>query len=261
MKLAIGILSIATMIFWIMIIIFSVTAVYSVTKLVVSFGEVEMLPSSQGITFSVPFSINNDGYYELADLNLTTCVTDPDGTILDQSETFIPSIPPGTNVNETHKVLINLDTLMSIDYIPLLLNDSSFEVEFFGSLNFARVVPVQLSTNTTISWGAPFAHFSVGRISVSSHNRTHGEVSIPVSFENHAILDLKGTLKLEFYSDPQEQIAFGQTDINVPSQQSYNDIINAYPREQDISRISSSGDVHVIFETPAFVVDWWEPYG
>ncbi len=79
-----------------------------ITKLVVSLGEVKMLPSSQGITFSLPFSINNDGYYELADLNLTTCVTDPDGKILDKSETFIPSIPRGTNVNATHKVSINL---------------------------------------------------------------------------------------------------------------------------------------------------------
>jgi len=261
MKIAIRMLSIATIILWIVIIFFSVTAVYSVMNLGINLGEVQMLPSSKGILFSLPFSITNNGYYELADLNLTTRVTDSAGTVLDLTETFVPSIPPGTNVNATHTFPIDLDAIISMDNVPLLLNDSSFNVEIFAGLNFARAVPVQLSRNVTMPWGAPFAHFSVGTISVSPYNSTHGEASIPVSFENHAIIDITGTLKLEFYNNSDEQIASGMTDISVAPQQSYSDRILAYPRQQDISKLTGSGNLHLIFETPMFTVEWWEQYG
>ena len=261
MKIAIRMLTIATIILWIGILFFSVTAVYSVMNLGISVGEVQMLPSSKGVTFSLPFSITNNGYYELADLNLTTRVTDPNGTMIDLTETFIPSIPQGTNINESHTIPIDLDSILSMDHVPLLLNDSSFNIEVFAGLNFARTVPVQLSTNVTIPWGAPLAHFSVGTISVSSYNSTHGEASIPVSFENHAILDITGTLKLEFYNNSDKEIASAITAISVPSQQSYADRILVYPKQQDISELTGSGNVHLFFETPMFTVEWWEPYG
>ena len=261
MNIAIRMLSISTIILWIVILFFSVTAVYSVMNLGINIGEAQMLPSSRGIIFSVPFSVSNDGYYEIADLNLTTRVTDPNGTVLDLTETVIPSIPRGTNINATHKVPLDMETILSMDHVPLLLDDSEFNVEIFAGLNFARAVPVQLSTNTTIPWGAPLANFSLGRIAVSSLNSTHGEISISVSFENHAILDLTGTLKLEFYSDSQELITSGETIINVSSGQSYAGRIFAYPRQQDVGKLASSGNVRVIFESPMFTVDWWEHYG
>jgi hypothetical protein len=261
MKIAVRMLGIATIILWLVILFFSVTAVYSVMNLGVNLGEAQMLPSSKGIIFSLPFSINNNGYYEIADLNLTTRVTDPNGTVLDETETFVPSIPRGTNVNATHTIPIDLDAILSMDQVPLLLDDSEFNVEIFVGLNFARAVPVQLSTNATIPWGAPFSDFSIGRITVSPYNSTHEEASIPVSFENHAILELTGTLKMDFYTASQRMIASGETVINVPSQQRYTDMILAYPRQQDSSILTGSGDVHVTFETPMFTVEWWERYG
>ncbi|MCK4885065.1 hypothetical protein KAS24_03240 [Candidatus Bathyarchaeota archaeon] len=261
MNTAIRMLSITTFILWITIVFFSATAVYSVMNLGVNPGTVQMLPSGNGITFSLPFSITNNGFYELADLNLTTRVTDSAGTVLDLTETFVPSIPPGTNVNASHTIPIDLETILSMDHIPLLLDDSEFTVEIFAGLNFAQVVPVQISTNATIPWGAPFAHFSIGRISVSSQNSTHVEASIPVSFENHAIIEITGTLKLELINNSNEKIASGTTTISVPSQQNYADRILLYMKPQDISKLSGSGNLHMIFETPVFVVEWWEPYG
>ena len=261
MKIAIRMLGIATIILWLVILFFSVTAVYSVMNLGVNLGEVQMLPSSKGITFSLPFSIDNNGYYEIADLNLTTRVTDPDGTLIDLTETFVQSIPRDTTVNATHTIPIDLDSILSLDYLPFLFEDSEFNVEIFVGLNFARAVPVQLSTNATIPWGAPLADFSVGSVSVSPLNSTHAEASIPLSFENHAILDLTGTLTLELYNDSQNMITSGETAIRVPSQQSYSDRIVMYTSLQDASKVTSSGKVHVIFETPMFTVDWWDQYG
>lgn len=261
MKIAIRMLGIATIILWLVILFFSVTAVYSVMNLGVNLGEVQMLPSSKGITFSLPFSIDNNGYYEIADLNLTTRVTDTNETLIDLTETFIQSIPRDTTINATHTIPIDLDSILSLDYLPLLFEDSEFNVEIFVGLNFARAVPVQLSTNATIPWGAPLADFSVGSISVSPINSTHAEASMPLSFENHAILDLTGTLKLELCNDSQKLITSGETVITAPSQQRYSDRIVMYTSLQDASKVTSSGKVHVIFETPMFTVDWWDQYG
>ncbi len=261
MKIVIRLLSIATIILWAVILFFSVTAVYSVMNLDMNYGEVQMLPSSSGISFSLPFSIANNGYYELADFNLTTCITDYDGTVLDVTETLVPSIPRDSNVTETHTISIDLDSIMSLDHVSLLLNDSSFNVDIFAGLNFARIVPVQLYTNTTIPWGAPFANFSIGTISVSPYNSTYVETRIPVSFENHAIIDTIGTLKLSVYNDSNEHITSGMTRINVPSKKSYTDNVLVYTRQQDVSKLTSSGNVHIVFETPVFLVDWWEQYG
>jgi len=256
MNIAIRTLKIATTIFWLAIIFFSVTAVYSVMNLDVNIGEAKILPSSKGIIFSLPFSINNNGYYEIADLNLTTLATDPDGAVLDLTETVVSSIPQGSNVNATHTITIDLDDILSMDHASLLLEDSDFNVEIFADLNFARAVPVQLSMNTTIPWGAPFAQFSLGEISVSALNLTHSEASIPVSFENRAILDIAGSLKLQYYDNAQELIASGMSIINAPSGYEYNEIIYLYLEQQDVSKLTSNGNAHMVFETPMFTVEW-----
>jgi hypothetical protein len=261
MKIPIKMLSIATFIIWIIIISFSITIVLSAMNLDVNIGEIQMSPSSTGIKFEAPFSINNEGYYELADLNLTTRVTDVNRTVLDLTETTIPSIPQGSTINESHTISIDLDTILSMDLIPLLTKDSSFNIEIFVGLNFARVIPTQLSTNITIPWGAPLAKFSVGDISFSSYNETHDESLIPISFENHAILDIQGRLQLDVYNENNELITSGETTISVPSQQWYNDGIKAYPLIQDSLKFTGNGMIEVIFETPMFAVEMWEPYG
>jgi len=260
MNISIKMLKIVTFVLWIIIVFFSITAVISVTNLGITVGDVQILPSGSGILFSLPFSISNDGYYELADINLTTSVTDPDGTVLDQSETFISSIPQGTNVSESHKVSIDLDAMQLLDQESLLLEDSDFNVEIITVLNFARTVPVQLSANTTIPWGAPFAQFSIGQISVFPHNSTHLEATIPISFENHAILDIAGTLIVETYNS-QERITSGMNIINVPSGYGYSDSVSVFISQQDVLEFTSSGTFHMIFETPMFTVDWDEQYG
>jgi hypothetical protein len=258
MKIAIRMLSIVAIILWVVILFFSVTAVYSVTNLGIDLGEAQMLPSSNGISFSLPFSITNNGYYELADLNITTRVADADGTVFDVTQTFVPSIPRGSNVNATHTISVDLDSILSMDHVALLLDDSFFNVEIFAGLNFARAVPAQISTNATIPWGAPFAHFSTGAISVSSLNSSHVEAKMPISFENHAVIDLTGTLRVEVCNDSDVPIASGVASINAPSQQSYSGDITLSVGNHDLSELTRSGNVHIVFETPVFMVEWWE---
>ena len=44
--------------------------------------------------------------------------------------------------------------------------------------------------------------------------------------------------------------------INAPSGHEYNEVIYVYLEQQDISKITRNGKVHVVFETPMFTVEW-----
>ncbi len=261
MKIVIRMLKIATIILWVIILFFSATAVYSVTQLGVSTGEPEILPSVTGIRFSLPFSIQNGGYYEIADLNLTTRVTDQQGTLLDETETFVPSIPPETNVTANHVISIGLNDILSVNQTSLLLEDGDFNVEVFAGLNFAHAVPVLLSLNTSIPWGAPFANFEIQETSVSDYNGTHVQAIIPIRFENHAIMEIYGTLSIEAYNNSGQRIGSGITEITALSGYGVYADIPFYVHQQDVPSLSSSGRFHVVFQTVMFTVEWDEYYG
>lgn len=261
MKPAVRALSLAIIILWILIIVFSVTAVYSVMKIGIDFGEPQAFPSSNGAVFSLPFFINNSGYYDISKLNVTTRITDYNGTLLTQSNTFVPLVSGGSNVKAVHNVYIDLSEIMPMDYIELFFNDSFFGLDTFVTLNFAHVIPVQISANATIPWGAPFYNVSVGDISILPHNSTHGKVVITVSFENHSLSDMVGTMQLEIYNDVGELVTSGKTSLNVPSQHDYDEQVDMYLSLGGVSKLTESGKVCLIFETPMFRVERWVPYG
>ena len=261
MKIVIRMLKIATMVLWLIILFFSATAVYSVTQLSVSTGEPEILPSVTGIRFSLPFSINNGGYYEIADLNLTTRVTDQYGVLLDETQTFVPSIAPETNLTANHVISIGLNDILSVNQTSLLLEDGDFNVEVYAGLNFAHAVPVLLNLNTSIPWGAPFANFEIHETSVSNYNGTHVQATIPIRFENHAILDIYGTLSIDAYNNLGQRIGSGTTEINALSGYGVYADIPIYVPQKNVPSLSGSGRFHVVFQTVMFTVEWDEYYG
>ena len=259
MKPAIRALGIATIIIWIFLIVFSVTAVYSVMSLGIGFGEAQFFPSSEGVVLSLPFFINNSGYYDISELNVTTRITDSNGTLLTVSKTFVPLVSTGGNVEAAHNISIELSDV--IERIELIFNDSFFAFDTFVSLNFAHIVPVQLSMNMTVPWGAPFSNVSVGEISVFPFNSTHERVVVPLSFENHSFFNITGTMQLEIYNNLDELVTSGETDLDVQSQQPYDGQFEMYPSIAEASKLTETGKVRLIFETPMFTVEQWMPYG
>jgi len=259
MKPAIRALGIATTIIWILLVVFSATAVYSVMNLRIGFEEPQFSPSSKGVVLSLPFFINNSGYYDISELNITTRITDSNGTLLTLSKTFVPVVSTGSNVEAAHNISIELSDVM--ERIELIFNDSFFVFDTLVTLNFAYVVPVQLSMNMTVPWGAPFSNISIGEISVLSFNSTHVRVVVPVSFENHSFFDITGTMQLEIYNDIGELVTSGETSLNVQAQSAYNEQVGMYLSVADVSKLTESGRVHLMFETPMFAVEQWIPYG
>lgn len=261
MKQAIRALTIATLILWILLIAFAITAIYSVLNLGIDFGEIQFLPSSKGVVLSLPFSINNTGYYDISELNVTTRVTDDNGTLLALSETLVQLIASGSSIERAHNISIDLSDIMAMDYTELLFNDSSFELDAFVALNFAYAIPVQISMNTSITWGAPLSNLSIGEISVLPYNSTHSEVVIPLSFENHSFFDIVGTMRLEVYNDLDELVTSGQTSLDAPSNYGYVGQVEMYLGIGDLSKLTGSGNLRLVFESPMFTVEQWIPYG
>jgi hypothetical protein len=261
MKQAIRALAIATLILWILLIAFAITAVYSVMNLDIDFRETQFFSSNGDVVLSLPFFINNRGYYDISELNVTTHVTDYNGTILALSETFVPLIASGSNVETAHNISITLTDILSMGYTEFLFNDSSFELDTFVALNFAYAIPVQISMNLTIPWGAPFSNLSIGENSVVPYNSTHSEVVIPLSFENHSFFDIVGTMQLEVYNDMGELVTSGQTSLDVPSSYRYIGQVEMYLSIGDLSKLTESGNLRLVFESPMFTVEQWIPYG
>lgn len=261
MRPAIKALGIATTVIWILIVAFLVTGLLSVMSMDGGFGNPEFFLTSENVVLSLPFFIENGGYYDLSELNVTARITDHQGTLLAISQTFLPLVASGSKVESAHNISMEINDTTLTEYAEFLFNDSRFDVEAFFAVNFAYIVPVQLSTNMTVPWGAPLYNLSVGEISVLPYNITHVEATIQVGFENHSFFNIAGIMRFEVYNDEDELVTSGETSLDVRSHSTYDEQIRMYFSFGDLSRLTESGRVHLTFETPTFLAERWIPYG
>jgi hypothetical protein len=216
-------LGIATSIFWIMLIAFIALAAYSVKDLKFDFGEPEFATSPDGqLSFSLPLYIDNRGYYSLKDFHLSTVFADTEGAEISKDTTFVPVIPHGEKTTIVHNVTLSLESLLE-NGEQYLFNDNNLNISVTAGLNFAELLPAQISTNFTFPWGAPFYNFALGEPSYGRFDSTHAEVAVPMSFENHAVFDIAGNIRIELYDDADSLLGESQTIVYVPQQSAYNE--------------------------------------
>lgn len=197
MKQAVRALGWAINIFWIMLLLFTITVVYSALLIRPSFGEPLADSSSGTFTVSLPLALHNGGFYDISGLNITTRVTDSQGSLVTSSTTLFPLISGETSATIRHNMSISLEQASTTDLSHLLFMDSDLDVSAHLRLVYARVFPFEISFNTSMPWGAPFANLTLGGISVVPVNMTHSRILIPVSFQNHSFLEMNGTFNLE----------------------------------------------------------------
>jgi hypothetical protein len=77
-------------------------------------------------------------------------------------------------------------------------------------LNFAEIVPTQLSANVTFPWGAPLYNFKLGDPQLSGSNPSYFAAKVPLSFENHAAFDLNGNVTVKLYAGQDALLAQSQ---------------------------------------------------
>lgn len=248
MKRVIQTLSIATTSLWVFTVLFSTTSIYSALRLNLGFGEPKTSASSESWTISLPFCIDNGGFYDISDLIIATDVNDCDGTLISNSVTFIQLISSGSRVERTHNISISIEDLVSRNLTALLFQDDVLDIDLFVTLRYAQVIPLQLSSQTAMSWGAPLANLSIGEITAAPINATHSQKITLISFENHSFSNLNGTMRLELVDDLNQNVGAGVTNICVPSMNSHNAQVEIVVKGD----ARAQTEARVYFETSVF---------
>jgi len=248
MRQAIRVLGWATNIFWITLLFFTVTTVYSAFQLGVGFGEPSMSSLDGTFVASLPLNITNRGFYDISDLNITTLVKDSEGASISNSSTFVQLIPRGSNASLRHNITVSLSQLTTENLSYLLFNDSNFNVDISLKLNYAKAVPFRISTNFTMPWGAPLSNLTLGNIAVTPYNTTHVMIVIPVSFENHSFFELNGTMRLEIVDNVDHIVGEGATSINSLPHSGYGDALEVL----STGNPANIREAHIYFETSVF---------
>jgi len=248
MKQAIRALGWAIYVLWLVIIVFTVTAVYSAFQVSVNFGE-QRPPSVSGsdMIFSLPFSVENNGFYDISDLSITTVVQESNGALISNSSTGPILISSGNRVDATHDISISLENMTSAGLSRLLFYDTDLNVDMSLALKYAGVIPLKISTNFTMPWGAPLNNLTFGNIVVIPYNSTHVRTMLPISFENNSIFSLNGTVRTEIVNTLNQQVGDATTQITAPPQSGYSTTLAVL-----VPVSSSLKEARLYFDTSVF---------
>lgn len=248
MKQAVRSLGWAISIFWIILLLFTITVVYSALLIRPSFGEPSVHSSDGTFAVSLPFTLYNGGFYDISGLNITTRASDYRGSLVTSSTTLVPLILGGASATLRHNMSISMEQAATSDLSHLLFMDSELEVNAHLRLVYARVFPFEISFNTSMPWGAPFANLTLGEIMVAPVNITHFQVLIPVSFENHSFLEMNGVIGLEIVDYLDNAVGASSTSFDAlpgsPSETTVEILMTGNPANIREARLS--------FQTPYF---------
>jgi len=247
MKQAIRALGWATTTLWILVILFSGTVVYSATQIKMNFqGEPRISTSNGTLTMSFPFSIDNNGLYDISDMNITTIIIAENKTVISGSSSFIETIQGGSSVNATHDVVLSINDTLTKNLTHLIFNDTTLNMNMFVKLTYAHTIPLKISANQTMPWGAPIYNLTVKKVSMVSPN----EATVFLSFENHAFFGLDGAINLELLDEANEKIGSGSGDLFVPPGAPYDDAITVTLTEMPSDEVK----VRLWFNTSLFSI-------
>ncbi|MGB9741274.1 MAG: hypothetical protein ACP5IM_04890 [Candidatus Bathyarchaeia archaeon] len=252
MKVAIRMVTIAAALFWILLLAFTVSAVYSFVKDVhFSFGEMQMpttLTKENEMVLSVPITVENMGLFNIGFFNVTTEISDMKGLTITRGNTFIPTINRKTAITINHNITVNITDLFQKSS-TFTFNDTTLILYEAVSMSIAETVPFRASTNITIPWGAPLYNLSLGEPEYIAVNRTHTLIKIPVNFENHAFFDITGNLTIRIYNSENTLVKQEQITIEAPSHTIYSKYAEFYVKNTEIP---SSGRFEVYLQTSIF---------
>lgn len=234
--------------------LFAVTSLYSVLQLPLAFGTLQGVPVQSGVIVALPFKMSNHGFYDLSTIQLTTNLTTMDQVFSPSTTPFL-RLSPGQSINTFHNLIVlHNDTAPGSHF---LFTDALVPVNVTLSFIFAQAIPVQLSVNFTVPWGAPLANFTTGPLTQHPYNTTHVQVALPLQFENHAVFNVTGTVTLTL-TEQDSIITSRRVPLTVPSATRY---VNTLDVLVPTTSFSTNGTVSLTFATNAFSTEVHRPLG
>lgn len=262
MKVPIRMISVATSFLWILLIIFSVSAIYSMKDIRLDLGKPQTtITTDHEQVSNFPIGIVNNGYYNLDNFNISTEIHDLQKSKIAQGFTFIPVIRKGETLNTTHQIRINLTNLLQT-HQNLIFNDTELQISATVRMKAAELISLQVSSNLTMPWGAPLYNLTFAApkftVQIGPNSPNYCRVAIPIAFENHAFFDLTGTVLLAMYNNTNISTGTGRIVLKATQQSSYQADLELDVPVADTTR---NGHFEVFFVTSFFnygplVIPW-----
>ncbi|MDH7564594.1 MAG: hypothetical protein QHH24_06950 [Candidatus Bathyarchaeota archaeon] len=245
-------IGIATTVFWIFVVIFAVSAMYSVKDLRFEFGEPQASVTSEGkMLLSMPITIVNTGYYNIRNFNVTTLIFDAENMPIVQGSTSVPIIQKGREITTSHNITFSIADLLQKSE-RYLFEDVALRAEERIGLWAAEVIPVEARANISLPWGAPLYNFALGTPQYSAYNRTHMRAEIPISFENHAFFDLACNVGVRMFDDSSRLLGAGATSVEALQHSAYDGSLTMYVPVPTSDTSMTSGYFEVNFASSLF---------
>lgn len=211
----------------------------------------EVSYSNNIFSLAPPFYINNTGFYDLTDVNFTISVNDAVGK-LSAASVLIPVVRAGSILNSS--LIINVSVAkLSPRAFALLTNDTDLNLDVSASFGVAHAITFGLSTNFSQLWRAPFYNF---RVLAVTYNASRAQLSISVSFENHASYPLNGSFTLQAYNNRSKRIGYFQDEVNVQPSSPFS---GSYEFGIDDAELTSNNYVGLYFEGTEILEQEWQP--
>ena len=246
-------ITVATSFLWVLLISFSVSAIYSLKDIRLDIGEPQATVTSDNeLLVNFPIGIVNNGYYNLGDFNISTEIQDTQNSMMGRGFTFISLIKTGETVNTTLQTRTNITDVLQT-HRNLIFNDTELQVNKTVSTKAAELISLQVSSNSTMPWGAPLYNLTIGTprftMQITPNSAIYYRVAIPVSFENHAFFDLNGTVQLSMYDNGNIPTGTVKTVLEAPQQSSYRAELEL---DIPVAGTTRNGHFEVLFSTPFF---------
>ena len=253
MKVPIRMITVATSFLWVLLIIFSVSAIYSMKDIRLDIGKPQTtITLDNELLVNFPIGIVNNGYYNLGDFNISTEIQDTQNSMMAREFTFISLIKTGETVNTTHQMRINITDMLQT-HQNLIFNDTELQVNATVSIKAAELISLKVSSNSTMPWGAPLYNLTIATpkftMQITPNSTNYYIVAIPVTFENHAFFDLNGTVQLSMYNNRNISTGTGIIVLEAPQQSSYQADLEL---DVPVAGTTRNGHFEVLISTPFF---------
>lgn len=257
MKLTIRALGWIIKILWFVTLVFPLTIGLSLIELLgseaIGFGEPLSSFSEGQFYFSLPVFVNNKGFYDFSDINVTVCAEAKEKDFMHVSRIF-PIVHAHSRWNRSYDINFSLSDVVSKNR-DLLFEDLNINLNASIFFKVAYLIGFGVKTNISIPWGAPFYNLSLILVGYDSISESF---VVSLSFENHAPFSFDGLLSIIFLNEEGEVLGSDDRFIYASSGGFLQELFNI--SVEDPSKLTQNGFVSVRFEGVE-IFEWEGSFG
>jgi hypothetical protein len=198
------------------------SAIYSIVQMAMMnqgfmMGGLEMGLRDGSFVMSMPIAINNTGFYDINEFEITTTLEDEAGRLIATNTTRLTEIKRGDTRTSRHMLVMDLAEVFSRNR-HLIFNDTEIRLLISVGFRYAYALGFGVSiANISMPWGAPMHGLTLKELIIRGSNETHLLMELTMDFENHFFIDVAGPLRLVVYNEKGDQIGEGVGFLYVPS--------------------------------------------